>query len=795
MFLQHKYYETAIREEVETSIGLKIEYMDGVIERYFDQSVEAIESMEIVLEAIDDDEKILYILKEKLEKTPSYLSLYFGTPENHMINGSGWTPPESFDLRTRPWYIKATEANKLITTSLYLNASKDSWIVTYAKPVYSSSGEFIGVVGGDNSLESIVSLLKKQKISENGFAFFLDSDGSLIMHSKVENVEADEANTKLIMDQLDKSISESGEGVSLTDFDGEEGYLAWNTIDETGWIIGNFAPINDFIDSERQQNMILWVTFTLAGATLLGMFLLQRKLIVLPLMELSEDIQSISVDKDLSYRLPTRTKDTFTDIRITMNDTLNKTQSFFDRMNESKLALESSERKNRAIVDVLPDLIFIYSPDGIFLDCMENHSDKLYVERDAFLGKRIHDIMPREIADQAMESIANAIETNEMQMFEYRLEMESGTEYFETRFLKITEEEILAIVRNITENKEYIQKIEQLSFYDQLTGMYNRRFYEEELRRLDTKRNLPLTLIMIDVNGLKLTNDAFGHLAGDELLKSVAEVFKSECRSDDIIARIGGDEFIILLPSSGSKEAESIVSRIQMGIKRLSVANVPVSISIGWETKLNENEPIMDVFVKAEDHMYRKKLTESQSMRNKTIQVILHTLNAKNEREKIHSDNVSKISRRIGKAMNLSYEMLKEIEIAGLMHDIGKIAINDAILNKPGPLTEAEYAEVKKHPESGYQILKSVDKYSALAEYALSHHERWDGNGYPKGMKGEEIPIISRIIAVADTYEAMVSDRSYRKAMSHETAMVEIKGCSGTQFDPGVVDVFLSLYK
>ena len=201
----------------------------------------------------------------------------------------------------------------------------------------------------------------------------------------------------------------------------------------------------------------------------------------------------------------------------------------------------------------------------------------------------------------------------------------------------------------------------------------------------------------------------------------------------------------------------------------------------------------MDIFVAAEDHMYRKKIRESQSMRNMTIQVILKTLNTKNEREKIHSENVSRICGIIGVALQMNYEDLKEIELSGLMHDIGKIAINEGLLNKPGKLTDAEYIEIKKHPEIGYQILKSVDAYSGLAEYVLSHHERWDGSGYPRGLKGDEIPLFSRIIAVADAYEAMVSDRSYRSAMTHEYAVKEIKRCAGSQFDPQIVNGFIKI--
>jgi len=346
------------------------------------------------------------------------------------------------------------------------------------------------------------------------------------------------------------------------------------------------------------------------------------------------------------------------------------------------------------------------------------------------------------------------------------------------------------VFRDYTEKKEKQDKIIYLSYHDQLTGLYNRRFFEEELNRLDTERNLPFTIAMVDVNGLKLTNDAFGHLQGDELLKRVAEIIKRECRSDDIVARVGGDEFVIILPRTTGEETEIIIKRIYKAVDEEQLENIVVSVSIGWGTKISNEQLIRDVYIKAEEHMYRKKLSESQSMRNQTIKVILKTLNEKNASEKIHSEKVSLISRKIGEAMNLDYDTLKEIEISGLMHDIGKIAINQNLLNKPGKLTESEYEEIKRHPEISYQILKSLDAYSPLAEYVLSHHERWDGKGYPRGLEGERIPLISRIIGIADSYEAMISGRLYRKAISNEQAIRELKNNSGTQFDPNIVKIF-----
>lgn len=350
---------------------------------------------------------------------------------------------------------------------------------------------------------------------------------------------------------------------------------------------------------------------------------------------------------------------------------------------------------------------------------------------------------------------------------------------------------VALVFRDVTEKKEKQAEIEYLSFHDQLTGLYNRRFFEEELKRLDTKSNLPITLVIIDVNGLKLTNDAFGHLEGDKLLQKVAKVIRKECRNEDIIARIGGDEFVIILPKTNSEETAKILNRINSAIDKEKLNSINASISYGWETKQNTNEEMLAVFKKAEDYMYRRKLSESTSMRYKTIEVIIKTLYEKNEREEKHSIRVGELCALIASSLNLSATNIGELRTAGLMHDIGKIAIDDKILNKPASLSDSEWLEIKKHPEIGYRILSSLNEYAPIAEYALAHHERWDGNGYPKGLKGEEIPWQARVIAVADAYDAMTGDRPYRKNLSKADAIEIIRKNAGTQFDPEIVKVFI----
>jgi len=349
------------------------------------------------------------------------------------------------------------------------------------------------------------------------------------------------------------------------------------------------------------------------------------------------------------------------------------------------------------------------------------------------------------------------------------------------------------VFRDYTEKWEQLKKIEYLSFHDELTGLYNRRYYEEELHRLNTINNLPLSLIMGDVNGLKLINDSFGHEVGDKLLKKAATIIRQGCRANDIVARLGGDEFIIILPKSNAEDTALLLEKIKALLKKERVDGLEISISFGFETKTEESQEIREVFKNTEDQMYRSKIYESASIRSETIDLITSTLFAKNGRELIHSKKVSELCVALSEKMGLSKDEINLMRLAGLMHDIGKIGISDEILNKTGSLNDDEYAEIKKHPEIGYRILSSVNEYSEISDYVLQHQEKWDGTGYPQGLKGEEIKMEARIIAIADSYDAMTTQRTYRDALSREEAMHEIRRCAGTQFDPWIAEMFLAM--
>lgn len=355
---------------------------------------------------------------------------------------------------------------------------------------------------------------------------------------------------------------------------------------------------------------------------------------------------------------------------------------------------------------------------------------------------------------------------------------------------------ILINFNDITESKRREEEILYLSYHDTLTGLYNRAFFDEEKKRLDTHRQLPLSIIMGDVNGLKLTNDAFGHNEGDKLLIAIGKILTASCRKEDIAARVGGDEFCILLPQTPYLTAQTICERIAKacGSYDIKVPNglaVKPSISLGYATKTIDDECLDNMQKDAEDFMYKRKLLEHKSTHGSIISSIKATMSETSHDTEEHSERMIKLSRALGREMKLTEQQLVDLDLLSTLHDIGKICIQERILSKPGKLSGEEWAEIRKHPEMGYRIAQSSAELTRVAQCILCHHERWDGAGYPGGLAGQDIPLLSRVIAVVDAYDAMTQDRPYRKALSREIAVSEIVQNAGTQFDPEIARVFV----
>ncbi|MPM65393.1 hypothetical protein SDC9_112289 [bioreactor metagenome] len=347
------------------------------------------------------------------------------------------------------------------------------------------------------------------------------------------------------------------------------------------------------------------------------------------------------------------------------------------------------------------------------------------------------------------------------------------------------------------DNARLYDAAQYLSLHDKLTGLYNRVLFEEESRRVSTERFYPLGVIACDIDGLKLANDTLGHAHGDVLLKQAANIIQNCFRQSDIVARIGGDEFAVLLTCTTSEAIETACTRIRKAIADYNKTNpaFPLSLSIGYACDTNCSQTVHQLLKEADDYMYREKLHSSQSTRSSIVQALKKALEARDFITEGHADRLQCLVASLGNSIGLTEHQISDLRLLAQFHDIGKVGIPDNILFKQGPLTNDEFNEMRRHSEIGYRIAYSAPDLAPIAHYILKHHEWWNGQGYPLGLQGTEIPLECRILAIADAFDAMTSDRPYRKALSSENALDEIKRCSGTQFDPDLVDKFIDYIK
>jgi diguanylate cyclase (GGDEF)-like protein/PAS domain S-box-containing protein len=339
------------------------------------------------------------------------------------------------------------------------------------------------------------------------------------------------------------------------------------------------------------------------------------------------------------------------------------------------------------------------------------------------------------------------------------------------------------------------KKLEYLSFHDPLTGLYNRLFFEQEMQRLENRTDESVGIILSDIDGLKLINDTFGHVTGDKLILTGGQTIERVVGSLGIAARVGGDEIAVLLKGIKEGQIQDIYRKIKSEAVVFKEGNIDISLSLSVGYAYSEGAvDIRNLFKEADDNMYREKLFKSNSIRSAIIRTLTETLQARDYITEGHAKRLQDTVNAMGKTMKLPESSLRDLQLFAQFHDIGKVGIPDRILFKSGPLTLEEKKEMQRHSEIGYRIAVSSPELLPIADWILKHHEWWDGSGYPIGLKMEKIPLACRILAIADAYDAMTSDRPYSLAMSEEKAVSELLNGAGTQFDPTLVQVFLAVF-
>ncbi len=468
--------------------------------------------------------------------------------------------------------------------------------------------------------------------------------------------------------------------------------------------------------------------------------------------------------------------------------------------------LEQSERSKAVLLSNLPGMAYRCKDDEDWT--MEFVSDGCYeltgYKPESLLGNRdlsFNDMIDPEFRHELRVHWDKVIRTREKFKHEYPIITASGVakwvlEQGQVIYDANGEVEALeGLIIDITDQKLQQQEIEYLNWHDNMTGLHNRMYYEVAKQLFDNEESLPLSIVVGDVDGLKNINAEHGIASGDRVLVQIGQVMGQQIRESDVLARTGGDTFSIIMPNTSSEEAYSIMQDIAQSLEEHfsdeMMGETNVHLSLGYGTRTDIEQDIGTTESMAEEYMKMRKLLEQSSFQSTIIELFKVSMYERSRETEEHAERLAFLARGIGELLDMTQRELDELELLATLHDIGKMSVDNRILDKPGPLTPEEWVEMKKHPEIGYRIALSNPGLEAVAEYILSHHERWDGKGYPRGLAGENIPMHSRILCIVDSYDAMTTDRVYRKAMSREEAMREIVDNAGTQFDPHLAQVFI----
>jgi diguanylate cyclase (GGDEF)-like protein/PAS domain S-box-containing protein/putative nucleotidyltransferase with HDIG domain len=516
--------------------------------------------------------------------------------------------------------------------------------------------------------------------------------------------------------------------------------------------------------------------------------------------------------------------------------------------------LQISEERYKELFENANDAIFIADPKtGQLLDANKQAEKLIGRPKEEIRKMHQSQLHPEDKREHYIEQFKKDVQVKSTQIHESEVISKDGKIIpvaISASVIQIDNKEVIqGIFTDLSELKrleEEKKQAERSSLIDFHTQLYNYRYLQ---RRLTTefsaaKRYLiPLSLIMIDIDYFKSINDTYGHQFGDEVLRQFAKLLLDNARESDIVCRFGGEEFIIILPNTdrlGSKRFagrlqriikdynfKSITSKysvklkVSMGLvsypedgmktssalldcadKALADAKEKASGSIRLYCEVGQDEifgSIIEEAAKQRIEILRRKFANLSRRMNQTIMesvyALAKTVGARDDYTERHSEEMAEYVSKIAKRLSLTNEEIENIRNGAMLHDIGKIGIKDEILLKPVKLTEKELKEVRKHPEIGADIIRQVHFLKNVVPIILYHHERYDGFGYGSGLRGEEIPIGARIIAIVDTYQALISDRPYRGAYSKKEAVKIVRDGAGSFFDPKIVEVFLDILK
>ncbi|MBT9155894.1 MAG: Cyclic di-GMP phosphodiesterase response regulator RpfG [Firmicutes bacterium] len=450
------------------------------------------------------------------------------------------------------------------------------------------------------------------------------------------------------------------------------------------------------------------------------------------------------------------------------------------------------------LVTTMGDMLFIFDTAGGILHVNSAVEATLGYSAQELMGKAVSELHPEEMLQETEVNMQEVL-MGRPPTRAVPLVAKDGTlidvEIRSTRGKWRGQEAVFAVVRDVRERLLAEKRLRYLSLHDQLTDVYNRAFFSAEMERLQGSRDYPISIIMADANGLKLINDVLGHRAGDEFLRASAAVLRGVLRKADVLARVGGDEFAVILPRTGADVAGKVLERIRTASESFGAEGcvLPMSLSLGVATANDESVSLDDTYKLADHLMYRDKLAERSVAHRNILNALLQVLAERDFGALGHTARLKEFCLALGRSFDLTTKQLEALALLAEVHDLGLIGVNPTLLSSRSRLTKEEYGLIKQHSERGLRIAYTFPELAGVADFILAHHERWDGSGYPLGIRGTDIPLECRILAVADAYEVMTGGRPYREPLSPSLALAELVCCAGRQFDPDVVERFCAL--
>lgn len=462
-------------------------------------------------------------------------------------------------------------------------------------------------------------------------------------------------------------------------------------------------------------------------------------------------------------------------------------KNYYPELQSKILDLEKTNARNRAILNTIPDILMVGDEEGRVTPFSYRHgSDQGFIQ--AFFVNR--DLMGK-LSELSIEVMAS----REMVTLPFEQMIEDEPHSFEARINISDSNETLIMIRDITQQVRLEDELRQMAERDAMTGLYNRRIFEEEMFAKEDKATEGIALIILDIDGLKLINDTVGHEVGDQVIKIVGKEVQDRFEAFGLVARLSGDEFGVMSECLDGDAIEQIMKRMKATIDEINGFSklFQISVSYGYGIYVGQAFDPRALFREADNNMYQNKMFKASSVRSGLVRTLMKALEAKDFITEGHADRMESLTEELGRAIGLGQNKIDRLMLLAKFHDIGKVGIPDRILNKPGKLDEQEYRIMKTHSQIGRRIALASPELSDIADLIYHHHEKWDGTGYPLGVVGEAIPIECRILALVDTYDAMTNDRPYRKALPHEAAMKEIRIHKGRQFDPTLVEAFVEM--